>query len=175
MKKYMFAFLMCLLVQASFGQRISRSYNNRSMSEVLKDLNKATRRYKISFIYNELEDFTVTTSFRNLDLQEALGRVFGFYPMKATIEDSLIFVECTQKEPTKLMGRVIDERHRPVEFANVALLNPRDSSFLTGGVTNASGNFVIPCGMKKVLAKVSCVGYYTLYIYIMWEKSEMWC
>ena len=159
----MFAFLMCLLVQASFGQRISRSYNNRSMSEVLKDLDKATRRYKISFIYNELEDFTVTTSFRNLDLQEALGRVFGFYPMKATIEDSLIFVECTQKEPTKLMGRVIDERHRPVEFANVALLNPRDSSFLTGGVTNASGNFVIPCGMKKVLAKVSCVGYYTLY------------
>ena len=163
MKKYMFAFLMCLLVQASFGQRISRSYNNRSMSEVLKDLDKATRRYKISFIYNELEDFTVTTSFRNLDLQEALGRVFGFYPMKATIEDSLIFVECTQKEPTKLMGRVIDERHRPVEFANVALLNPRDSSFLTGGVTNASGNFVIPCGMKKVLAKVSCVGYHTLY------------
>jgi hypothetical protein len=50
----MFAFLMCLLVQASFGQRISRSYNNRSMSEVLKDLDKATRRYKISFIYNEL-------------------------------------------------------------------------------------------------------------------------
>lgn len=159
----MFAFLMCLLVQASFGQRISRSYNNRSMSEVLKDLDKVSRRYKISFIYNELEDFTVTTSFRNLDLQEALGRVFGFYPMKATIEDSLIFVECTQKEPTKLMGRVIDERHRPVEFANVALLNPRDSSFLTGGVTNASGNFVIPCGMKKVLAKVSCVGYHTLY------------
>ena len=73
----MFAFLMCLLVQASFGQRISRSYSNRSMSEVLKDLDKATRRYKISFIYNELEDFTVTTSFRNLDLQEALGRVFG--------------------------------------------------------------------------------------------------
>ena len=60
----MFAFLMCLLVQASFGQRISRSYSNRSMSEVLKDLDKATRRYKISFIYNELEDFTVTTSFR---------------------------------------------------------------------------------------------------------------
>ena len=163
MKKYVFAFLMCLLVQVSFGQRISRNYNSRSMSEVLKDLDKATKKYKISFIYNELEDFTVTTSFRNLTLQEALGQVFGFYPMKATVEDSLIFVECTQKEPTKLMGRVIDERHRPIEFANVALLNPKDSSFLTGGVTNASGNFVVPCGMKKVIAKVSCVGYHTLY------------
>jgi len=163
MKKFVFAFLMCLLVQASFGQRISRNYNNRSMSEVLKDLGKATQRYKISFIYNELEDFTVSTSFRNLSLQEALGQVFGFYPIKATIGDSLIFVECTQKEPTKLMGRVVDEHHRPIEFANVALLNPADSAFLTGGVTNASGNFVVPCGMKKVIAKVSCVGYHTYY------------
>ena len=163
MKKIVFAFLMSLLVQASFGQRISRNYTNRSMSEVLKDLGKATQRYKISFIYNELEDFTVTTSFRNLSLQEALGQVFGFYPIKATVGDSLIFVECTQKEPTKLMGRVVDEHRRPIEFANVALLNPTDSAFLTGGVTNASGNFVIPCGMKKVIAKVSCVGYHTYY------------
>ena len=83
MKKIVFAFLMCLFAQASFGQRISRSYNNRSMSEVLKDLGKATQRYKISFIYNELEDFTVTTSFRSFSLQEALGQVFGFYPIKA--------------------------------------------------------------------------------------------
>lgn len=129
---------------------------------------KASQRYKISFIYNELEDFTVTTSFSNLTLPEALGNVFGFYPLKATVEDSLIFVECTQKEPTKLMGRVWDEHHRPIEFANVALLNPQDSSFITGGVTNASGNFVIPCDMKRVIAKVSCVGYHTLYnIYIM--------
>lgn len=163
MKKILLAFLMCLLVQVSWGQRISRSYNNRSMSEVLKDLGKATQRYKISFIYNELEDFTVTTTFRNLSLQEALAQVFGFYPIKATIGDSLIFVECTQKEPTKLMGRVMDEHRHPVEFANVALLNPADSAFLTGGVTNASGNFVIPCGLPKVIAKVSCVGYHTSY------------
>ena len=82
----MFAFLMCLLVQASFGQRISRSYNNHSMSEVLKDLDKATRRYTISFIYTELEDFTVTTSFLNLDLQAAFVRVFGFSPFKSPLD-----------------------------------------------------------------------------------------
>ena len=152
-----------LFPMQGMAQRISRSYTNRSMSEVLKDLGKSTKRYKISFIYNELEDFTVTTSFRNLSIPEALGNVFGFYPLKASIEDSLIFVECTQKEPTKLMGKVTDERHMPIEFANVALLNPQDSSFVTGGVTNASGNFVIPCGLKRVIAKVSCVGYHTLY------------
>ena len=155
--------LLAMLPMQGMAQRISRSYTNRSMSEVLKDLGKASQRYKISFIYNELEDFTVTTSFSNLTLPEALGNVFGFYPLKATVEDSLIFVECTQKEPTKLMGRVWDEHHRPIEFANVVLLNPQDSSFITGGVTNACGNFVIPCGMKRVIAKVSCVGYHTLY------------
>lgn len=54
MKKIFLAFLMCLLVQVSWGQRVSRSYNNRSMSEVLKDLGKATQRYKISFIYRDV-------------------------------------------------------------------------------------------------------------------------
>lgn len=155
--------LFVLFPMQGMAQRITRSYTNRSMSDVLKDLGKSTKQYKISFIYNELEDFTVTTSFRNLSIPEALGNVFGFYPLKASIEDSLIFVECTQKEPTKLMGKVIDERHAPIEFANVTLLNPQDSSFVTGGVTNASGNFVIPCGLKRVIAKVSCVGYHTLY------------
>lgn len=160
---FFFATVFVGVPQGSFAQRITRSYANRSMSEVLKDIDKATNQYKLSFIYNDLEDFTVTTSFRNLSLREALANVFGFYPIKATIEDSLIFVECTQKEPTKLMGKVMDEHHRPVEFANVILLNPQDSTFITGGVTNASGNFVIPCGFKKVIAKVSCVGYHTLY------------
>lgn len=166
-KNILFLFILVMtwvsFPQGGFAQRITRSYANRSMSDVLKDLDKATKQYKLSFIYNELEDFTVTTSFRNLSLQEALANVFGFYPIKATIEDSLVFVECTQKEPTKLMGKVMDEHHRPVEFANVTLLNPQDSAFITGGVTNASGNFVIPCGFKKVIAKVSCVGYHTLY------------
>ena len=66
--------LQSVVDELNHSQQIILSLDN----EQLKDLDKATRRYKISFIYNELEDFTVTTSFRNLYLQEALGRVFGF-------------------------------------------------------------------------------------------------
>lgn len=47
--------LLAMLPMQGMAQRISRSYTNRSMSEVLKDLGKASQRYKISFIYNELE------------------------------------------------------------------------------------------------------------------------
>ena len=85
----------------------------------------------------------------------------GFYPMKMTIDGENIFVECTQKTPTKMIGRIVDAHHRPVDFANVALLNVRDSSLINGGVTNENGQFVIPCEARKAIVRVSCVGYIT--------------
>lgn len=50
-----------------------------------------------------------------------------------------------------MMGRIVDTRHQPVDFANVALLNVSDSSLITGGVTNENGQFVIPCEVKRRL------------------------
>jgi hypothetical protein len=47
-------------------------------------------------------------------------------------------------------------------IANIQLLNPKDSSFLCGGVSNANGDFVIPCQQKQALMKVSFVGYKTI-------------
>ena len=70
-------------------------------------------------------------------------------------------VECTQKTPTKMIGRIIDNKNRPVDFANVALLNVSDSSLINGGVTNENGQFVIPCEARKAIVRVSCVGYIT--------------
>ena len=53
-------FLLCTFALAMSAQHIQRNYHDRSMSDVLIDLDKASKHYKISFIYNELEDFTVT-------------------------------------------------------------------------------------------------------------------
>ena len=72
-----------------------------------------------------------------------------------------IMVECMQKTPTKMIGRIVDVHHRPIDFANVALLNVRDSSLINGGVTNENGQFVIPCEATKAIVRVSCVGYIT--------------
>ena len=72
-----------------------------------------------------------------------------------------IIVECMQKTPTKMIGRIVDVHHRPIDFANVALLNVRDSSLINGGVTNENGQFVIPCEARKAIVRVSCVGYIT--------------
>lgn len=155
-------FLLCTFVLAMSAQHIQRNYHNRSMSDVLIDLDKASKRYKISFIYNELEDFTVTQNVKTANIPDAIRKVIGFYPMQMTVGDSLITVECIRKSERKLIGRLIDNHNLPVEFANIQLLNPKDSSFLCGGVSNANGDFVIPCQQKQVLMKVSFVGYKTI-------------
>lgn len=155
-------FLLCTFALAMSAQHIQRNYHDRSMSDVLIDLDKASKRYKISFIYNELEDFTVTQNVKTANIPDAIRKVIGFYPMQMTLGDSLITVECIRKSERKLIGRLIDNHNLPVEFANIQLLNPKDSSFLCGGVSNANGDFVIPCQQKQVLMKVSFVGYKTI-------------
>ena len=145
------------------AQRLTKSYTEASLSDVLIDLNKSQHDKRISFIYNELEDFTVTTGFRNSTVDNAVREVVGFYPMKITMNDSLITVECIQKEAQKVIGGVIDEQGKPVEFANVALLSSADSTFINGGVTNQNGDFVIPCRPGRMLIRVTFVGYKTHY------------
>ena len=155
-------FLLCTFALAMSAQHIQRNYHDRSMSDVLIDLDKASKRYKISFIYNELEDFTVTQNVKTANIPDAIRKVIGFYPMQMTVGDSLITVECIRKSERKLIGRLIDNHNLPIEFANIQLLNPKDSSILCGGVSNANGDFVIPCQQKQALMKVSFVGYKTI-------------
>ena len=169
MKQYIFTALLCALSWCAQAQRLSRDYQNESLSKVLEDLNAATTDQTIYFIYDELEDFTVTSHFNNLPLKEAIREVIGFYPMKVTYDDNRIFIECTQKEDAKVIGRVVDVQGQPIEFANVSLHgapNPnssdRNSTYINGGVSNENGDFVIPCREKKIMLKVTYVGYKTV-------------
>ena len=150
---------------------ISRSYQNQSLSEVLKDLNAASSRYEVSFIYNELEDFRVTTTLHRSTLPDAVRQVVGFYPMRVTETDSVIIVECIHKTDRHLKGTIIDEQGLPVAYANVSVLNPADSTLLSGGVSNESGYFAIPIEQDRVLARISFVGYKT--VYRLCDKPEM--
>lgn len=155
--------LLCGIFSAAEAQKITRSYHGISLSKALEDLSRSDNRYTINFIYNELEDFTVTVDIRNSTIPDAVRSVCGLYPMKITFDDNRIYVECTQKAERKFTGRVVDNANRPIEYANISLLSPRDSSFVNGGVSNLNGDFVIPCDLQKALVKVSCIGYRTLY------------
>lgn len=162
MRKILFIAMLCGFTLCANAQRLSRNYQNLSLSKVLTDLNTASSEKTIYFIYDELEDFTVTCHFRNLTIEEAIREVIGFYPMKVTYDGDRIFVECTQKEDTKVIGRVVDENGRPIEFANVTLLAEQDSAFINGSVSNENGDFVIPCEQRSVVAQVTYIGYKTV-------------
>ena len=163
---------LCCCVSIS-GQHITRSYNNVAMPEVLRDLSQQSRDYTVSFLYNELEDFRVTTAIRHQSLPDAIQQVVGFYPIRVVRRgERELYVECTHKTDRHLTGTIIDEQGQPVAYANVAVMNPADSTLLSGGVSNESGYFAIPYetlppvgGGREgaVLARISFVGYKTVF------------
>ena len=149
-------------VQQSYAQRITRQYNNVSFSAALKDLNARQHKYTINFVYDELEDFRVTKSIRNQSVPDAIMQLIGFYPIRMTQVEDNIMVECTQKTTLRYKGRIIDESGNAAEYANITLLSPIDSTIVGHGVSNENGSFVIPCNSRKVLVRITYVGYKTI-------------
>jgi hypothetical protein len=168
MNRYITLILALLLTVSTQAQkRISREYNNVSLSDALRQLSEQQTGYSIYFLYNELEDFRITTTVRNKHLPEAIQQMIGFYPIRITTstdeDGKKIFVECIHKTDLHLTGTIIDEQGQPVAYANIAILNPADSTLLCGGVSNESGVFVIPVDQLNILARISYVGYKTIY------------
>ncbi len=160
-KAIIFLIILGLPILAT-AQRVTHNFNNVSMSDALKYVQQQTSKHKIVFIYNELEDFKVTTAVHNKPVPDAIQQLIGFYPIRMTQSGDEIYVECTHKSDRHLTGRVVDENGLPLAYANVAILTPADSTYITSGVTNESGVFVIPCDTKQVVARISYVGYKTL-------------
>ena len=165
MKRLLFIILLLFVqVNTATAQRITRNFQNVSMSDALKYIQQQTGNHKIVFIYNELEDFTVTTSIKNKPVPDAIRQIIGFYPIQMIMGDNNdIYVECIHKTEHHLKGMVVDENNLPLPYANVTLLNPADSTMVGGGVTNESGRFVIPNDHGKVIARITYVGYKPAY------------
>src|SRR5574344_726884 len=163
MKKHILLFIALIIASTASAERITLDFKDVSMSKALKEIEASTHKYTINFIYNELEDFTVTTSIKKEHVTDAVKKIIGFYPIKMTVDSNKIFVECINKSERKFIGRLVDTNNKPVTFANVALLNPIDSTFITGGVSNEAGQIVIPCSVEKVKVRITCMGYRTIY------------
>ncbi len=164
MRKAIIFIVCCMTLVAAQAQRVTRNYRDVSIADALRQLAEESRDYTIYFLYNELEDFTITTHVKNKPVPEAIRQMIGFYPIRMTQgEKGEIYVECIQKTEHHLKGMVVDENNLPMPYANVTLLNPADSSMVGGGVTNESGRFVIPNDHGKVIARITYVGYKPAY------------
>ena len=158
--KRIYILILCIIAISVKAQQLSHDFQNASLSEALIWIDNAQDHYKLNFIFDELEDFTVTTRLENVTVRDAVRQVCGFYPMHLSFDHQDIFIECTQKEDSKVIGRVVDGSGDPIEFANISLLH--DETFINGGVSNENGDFVIPCKAQQLTVKVSYIGYKTV-------------
>ena len=122
--------LVCLTFMEVSAQRVTANFHNTSMTEALLTIERQCKDVRINFIYNELEDFTVTQSIRNKPVYEALQSIVGFYPIRVSRNGNIYSLECVQKEAAKVKGRILDEKNNPMAFANVTLLSVADSSYI---------------------------------------------
>ena len=93
---------LCITIQAQ------HTFKGTSLSDALIELDQSSKHYDISFVYDELEDFTVTKTIkRGRSLPEAVHDVCGFYPVRVTVKGRDILVECIQKDRAKLRGHLV--------------------------------------------------------------------
>ncbi|MBR6945133.1 MAG: TonB-dependent receptor [Prevotella sp.] len=169
--KQLLILLLTLTSMTVYAQKINCHFRDISLSDALRTVQKQTKQYDIIFIYNDLEDFRVTTDVRQKSVMDAILQIVGFYPVRVYKNGKReIYVESTHKKDRHLTGKIIDEQGKPLAFANVLLLNPSDSARLNGGISNESGYFTIPYvstfvkdELGKVLIRISYVGYKTVY------------
>ena len=167
MRNLIVLFVFIFFAHVVQAQTITRNYESKPMSQVLADIAKSSEYYQVNFIYNELEDFLVTCHIKNQSIVEALETVIGLYPVKISIQENHIFVECIEKRKTKVKGKVVGYHSKPIAYVNIAVIDPLTNQRICSGVSNESGDFAIPCDSMRVKVKMSCVGYKTL------EKSCM--
>ena len=160
MKRLSLIFLLCAVVSVCRAQKITRNFQNESLSDALKYIQSQTTNYDLIFIYDELEDFRVTTNVQHKSVVDAIQQLVGFYPVRIVKSgEQEIYLECTHKANRHL----IDEVGQPVAYANVYLLHPSDSTVIGGGVSNEAGYFAVPYNTEPVVVRISYIGYKTLY------------
>lgn len=137
-------------------------FRNARLSESLAVLAEDHPDLKLNFIYNELDKYHVNTKIHTDDFQEALKLMIGFNPVSVVYEGGRYYIEALQHGRYCYSGKVISTDRSAVEGATVMLLSPKDSTVITYGITNARGDFSIPCDCKNVIGKVSCVGHKTI-------------
>ena len=112
MKRLSFILLLCAFVSVASAQKVTCNFQDITLSDALKYIQAQTTDYDITFIYDELEDFRVTTHIQNKSIPDAIVQIVGFYPVRVVKSGAHeIYLECTHKTDRHLKGTIIDH-HR---------------------------------------------------------------
>ncbi|MCD8302161.1 MAG: carboxypeptidase-like regulatory domain-containing protein [Prevotellaceae bacterium] len=156
--------LLCLAPLRAVSQQVTASFRGVPLSEALASIANQQQEYRVQFIFSDLEEFSVSADIVSSGVVEAIREVIGNLPVRVTAQGKDIFVDRLLDEGGNISGRLIDKRGQTVSYASVALLNPSDSTVLTGMITGDGGIFSLPCTSGSLLVRISCIGFSTVYL-----------
>ena len=164
MKNILTLLLLLITTQLGFAAT-NKDYLGMQLADALVNYSRNNPDAKLNFIYDELEHYKVKGRIRSENPAEAIRELVALNPVKVTESTDGIYIEAMQKGKYRYSGRTVSAlTGEPVDYASVVLLNPKDSTVVTYGISDGGGYFSIPCDRKDVIAKFSSVGYKTLYM-----------
>lgn len=161
MKRTIILLILFAYVITASAARYNFSFHDTPVAKALAKLIKQHPEAKITFIYNELDDYTTSAKVSTDDLKSAVKAIVARNPITVSEKKGHILVEALQKGKYRYSGNLKNEYNEPVAHATILLLNPKDSVVLTYGITAKDGSFLIPCDRNPVIAKISSTGYKT--------------
>lgn len=77
----------------------------------------------------------------------------------------LIYISCNLAcIAQSITGKIVDEQGNAIQFANVAMLQSKDSVFVKGVVSDKNGSFILNTPHQNGIVKVTCIGYRTVFL-----------
>ena len=156
------AFLMCCLLSAGLAQaqekRITAEFKDTPLSEALKQLEKKSD-YKILFTYDDVQNYRVTATLKNLDITEALtevlkGKPFAFSDITSGKYISVVY-QPQQKtdEMRTVTGTIVDKNGEAIIGATVRVVNTT-----VGTATDIDGKFTLRLPADVTALEIGFVG-----------------
>ncbi|MDE6560727.1 MAG: outer membrane beta-barrel family protein [Muribaculaceae bacterium] len=166
MKRIYILLSMAIVCIAAIAARYNYTFKDTPVAQALATLVKDNPDVKLTFIYNEMDDYKTSATVSTDNLKDAVKAIVARNPISVSEKNGRILVEALQKGKFRYAGTLVNEYQEPVAHATVLLLNPKDSVVLTYGFTSKDGSFLIPCDRNPVLAKISSTGYQTKIIHL---------
>ncbi|MBR4729507.1 MAG: hypothetical protein IK075_04540 [Prevotella sp.] len=178
--------LLIITVGASAGvvhdgtpSRITHTWQNAPLSEVLRTINNESKDYHIHCIYDQLDSIRIHAKVINMTIPEAIAKVTKGQPVKVKVKEQDIFIQYKKRLENRKMllsGKVLDRlTHSQLIGATVVLMD-RDSNVISRSIAhvtrqegerkweNAIYNLEVPKVDEQYILSVSYLGYETTYM-----------
>lgn len=143
---------------AGYAQRISLSYKNGNIEEVMRQIRKQSG-YDFLYSNQELKDAKpITIKINNATIEETLAECFSNQPFTYSISGKSVVIKnkpaSTMPDPVPVKGTVVNDKGEVLQGVTVSVKGTKIKV-----ITNAKGEFNINMPNKNSILLFSCIGY----------------